>query len=72
MRCCLVVSCVGFGFFVPSQLASRLSLFLLDHTASLLVLVFTASCVTARSFCVSDLDSLSLLSSLHGFLCLIT
>lgn len=49
MRRCSVVSYVGFGFFVASQFAPWLSSFLFDYTASLLVSVFTACCVAARS-----------------------
>lgn len=72
VRYCLVVLCVDSGFFIASQLALQLSLFLLNYITSLLVSVFTASCVTTRLSCVLDLDFLSLFSSPHGFLRLIT
>lgn len=72
VRRCSVISCVDSGFLVASQLVPWLSSFLLDYTTSLLVFVFTASCIAVWLSCVSNLDFLSLLNLLCGFFHLIT
>lgn len=72
MHYCLVILCIGFRFFVTFQFAPQLALFLLNHTVSLLILLFMASYITAKLSCLSDLDFLSLLNLLFGFFYLIS